>query len=140
MSEAIKTEIDIHFQSSPWLYIMELFDYQYDSEQNEGSIEINGYFYVCNRDEEQDEHAGLPRKKLISISSFRNKELVDYHLYHVSIYRRQIIKNTDVISTIEDGGGSEMNVCFFPTSRQRFFFKVLREIKSDNEYPDPADC
>jgi len=62
--------------------------------------------------------------------SSQNIEYVSYdiledNLYLIEVYRRETIECTNQISTIEDEDGEEMNVCFFPTDRQRIYFRVL---------------
>jgi hypothetical protein len=68
--------------------------------------------------------------ELVPSHSSQNIEYVSYdvleeNLYLIEIYRRKIVECTDQISTIEDEDGEEMKVCFFPTARQRLYFRVL---------------
>ena len=51
------------------------------------------------------------------------KQLSNDH-YIIQIYKRDKIQDTSVFSTIDDGD-EELNVCFFPTHRQRLYFRVL---------------
>lgn len=51
------------------------------------------------------------------------KQLSNDH-YIIQIYKREKIQDTSVYSTIDDGD-EELNVCFFPTHRQRLYFRVL---------------
>jgi hypothetical protein len=52
-------------------------------------------------------------------------EIIDDNFYLIEIYKRETIRCTNQISTIEDDDGEEMNVCFFPTDLQRLYFRVI---------------
>ena len=139
------------------VYIQDLKNYSIDLTKNEGTIEFNGYYYVNDPsdDEPKDEWTyhrryseTLPTILLMYVyvmdgeakpvpgepGSFR-QEIISADHYLVQVYKRDIIQNTDVISTIEDEDGSEMNVCFFPTDHQRLHFQILKVVKG-NEIPE----
>lgn len=43
-----------------------------------------------------------------------------YETYEISIYKIEVIEDTSIISTIEDG----MHVCFTPSERMRLWFTI----------------
>ena len=43
--------------------------------------------------------------------------------------KREIVKDTSSYGPVEDSDGEEMNVCFFPTERQRIFFTVKKVVE-----------
>lgn len=53
-------------------------------------------------------------------------EILDEHTYVIEIYKRKVIENTDRFSKVRDGD-EEMDICFFPTDRQRLYFRVLEK-------------
>ena len=57
---------------------------------------------------------------------------VDQASYKILVERREKIYNTDVVSTIDDADGEDMSVCFFPTDRQRIYFRVLEVLREMN--------
>lgn len=57
---------------------------------------------------------------------------VDQASYKILVERREKIYNTDVLSTIDDADGEEMSVCFFPTDKQRVYFRVLEVLRDEN--------
>jgi hypothetical protein len=59
---------------------------------------------------------------------------LENRLFQIEIYKREKIENTDVISTIDDEDGGEMDVCFFPTDIQIIYFKVLREFNNRDDW------
>lgn len=111
--------------SGPW--VGKLIDYELTA--TGGHITFDGYYYVDDKE--------LPRTHTIDFSKREAKpyKVVDgTHHYNIEfvfsaeieIHEREIFKITDVISTIEDEDGEEMNVCFFPTKIQRLHFSVLK--------------
>ncbi len=119
-------------------YIMRLF--AYEVEGSEGMIEFDGHYYVYD--------ANLPTKLLMSFS-LREKEgfkkeghpnSIFYNVIRkadllIEVHKREKIECTDRISKIEDWGGEEMDVCLFPTDRQKIYFNIKGSI-DDNEVKD----
>ncbi len=150
------TETYIHFtakRNCRYPYIKDLLNYSIDSTLNEGSVEFDGYYYVHDEEPaneyERRYSEVLPTKLIMNVcvmdseakpvpgevGAFR-QELVSGGEYLIEVYKREYIKNTDIISTIEDEDGEEMRVCFFPTDHQRLHFRILKEIKSSQDIPD----
>jgi hypothetical protein len=126
-------------------YICKLYDYSNTGEN--GLIEFNGYIYY-DIGNETNYNRSLS-KSLLCMTEYSTEGVVNsdapeittysciqHHMYEVEFYRREIIKNTNAYSTIEEDDGTEMNVCFFPTNYQRVYFKVLREILEGDPVPD----
>jgi hypothetical protein len=126
-------------------YVRKLYDYVNDGEN--GHIEFNGYIYYDVGNETKYNRSLT--KSILCMTEYSAEGIVNsdkpevttysfiqHHIYEVEFYRREIIKNTNAYSTIEEDDGTEMNVCFFPTDRQRVYFKVLREILEGDPVPD----
>jgi hypothetical protein len=107
--------------------------YEYVNDGDKGYIEFDGYIYYDIGDENQYTR-NLSRCFFYVMDHIDTEKFCPF--YEVEFYRREIIKNTNAYSTIEEDDGTEMNVCFFPTDRQRVYFKVLREIKLGEPVPD----
>lgn len=71
--------------------------------------------------------------------SYTSYDILEDNLYLIEVYRRETIECTNQISTIEDEDGEEMNVCFFPTDRQRLYFRVLEIISSNTRFVELRD-
>jgi len=50
-------------------------------------------------------------------------------VYNIEIYKKDTHENTNEISRVEDCGGQEIDVCFFPTDFLTLHFKVLEYVK-----------
>lgn len=118
------------------LYVQEVFDYQNDG--SEGFIEFDGYFYADIGDETEygvraDDQTlvvwmrgeGYQKEGEPYTTYFKS---LGQEIYEVTFTKREIVKNTNQYSVIDDEDGDEMNVCFFPTNRQRIFFTVKKII------------
>ncbi len=148
-------ETFIHFTTKSthrYPYIKDLFNYSIDLTLNEGTIEFDGYYYVHDempeKEWERQYSEVLPTRLLMDVivmdanvkpipdkpGSYR-QETIMANQYYIEVYKREYIKNTNVISTIDDDG-DEMRVCFFPTDHQRLHFRILKEVKSAAEVPD----
>jgi len=126
------------------LYIGELFDYKVEGQS--GYIEFDGYLYYDLGDETRYDRK-LSRVLLMANETSKNGvqdpedssitryECLSNHLYEVELTHREILKNTDKLSTVEEDDGTEMDVCFFPTNHQRIHFKILREILKGEPIP-----
>jgi hypothetical protein len=53
------------------------------------------------------------------------KEQIDI-TYHICGTKREIIECTDVYSKDVDPCGEEMEICYFPTNKQKLYFDILR--------------
>ncbi len=53
----------------------------------------------------------------------------------IEVHKREKIECTNRISKIEDWGGEEMDVCLFPTDRQKIYFNIKGSI-DDKEVKD----
>lgn len=142
-------------------YTSEIYAFECDGET--GMLEFNGYYYVNDGNETRFRDS-LPKEETISVQKrlpvepriWRTEEpsflkdsngtnplvpyeiteyRVDAYTYKILVERREKLYNTDEISTIEDDDGSEMNVCFFPTDRQRIYFRVLETLRSEQNVP-----
>jgi hypothetical protein len=70
------------------------------------------------------------------LMSCENTEIrADLYTYKILVERREKIYNTNEYSTIDDDCGGEMDVCFFPTDRQKIYFRVLETLQSDKNVP-----
>lgn len=123
-------DIQIHFNTddSPRPFIDRIFNYKIDG--NEGTLEFDGYYYV-NDSEEAAAKAAAAYDRVYSHTLPQEVQMIickDYiltHAYEIEIYKREKIENTDKFSIVDEPDGSEMSVCFFPTDRQRIYFKIL---------------
>jgi hypothetical protein len=143
------TEKEKH-QPTPYICGQEPIEYFCDGKM--GHIHFNGYYYVEDHappyleDRPRRHDTWLPQKLIMFMQLVEKEpykvEVVDNatrsyykdlenHQYIVEIYKRVIHEKTDVISTVEDEDGDEMNVCFFPTNRQTIYFRVLGDFISD---------
>jgi hypothetical protein len=153
-----KMDAKYHFDITPpksvddraTLYLSTLYDYKNDG--NEGCIEFDGYFYYTLKgDEPEDEYSGYTRykpleKAILSVFYDPNgvgdlperpaSERLTDTFWEIEFIRREIVKNTNSYSEIEDDDGEIMNVCFFSTNHQRIYFKILREIKKGESLPE----
>jgi len=128
---------------SATLYTEILYDYMNDGQT--GFIEFNGYFYYSIGDESNDRYEKV-KNAVLCVCNIHDREnilpprpdserLCDT-FWEIEFTHREILKNTDSISQIEDQDGSVMDVCFFPTNYQRIHFKILREIKKGEKIPE----
>lgn len=58
------------------------------------------------------------------------ERIVNEHLYKILVEKREKIINTSEYGPVEDNDGETINVCFFPTYRQKIYFRVLEIIYS----------
>lgn len=154
-----KQEVEfIHCGRPP--YIRELHSYTCDG--SGGIIEFDGYYRLNDGEDDFYEHCkSLPSKELIctrllsdtprivprlypsplvdicasepsEVQTCLSYSILEQNTYLIEVYRRETIECTNQISRIEDEDGEEMNVCFFPTDRQRLYFRVL-ETNMPNE-------
>jgi len=102
-------------------YIRDQKSIEYICNGKEGTVLFNGYYYI-----EQ-----LPAKALMQV---RRGEVdsaggvliaSEEHFYMIEIYDRDIYESTNETSEIDDDHGGFMEVCFFPTNRQRLHFRIL---------------
>ncbi len=137
--------------AQPFIRILHAFE----CDDQNGMIEFDGYYYVNDGSEDFESYSVLlPIEEEIIVthrldtpprvwrgqepSFFKDKNgerplvdmeyaehRLDRHFYKIRIERREKLYNTDVTSTIEGEHGEEMRVCFFPTDRQRIYFRVL---------------
>lgn len=128
-------EFDIEFLNATGAgpSISELYNQSYDG--SSGVVEFDGYYYVNNPDVAETNYRKygrtIPTKEVAMIRIFRHGVKIESKLHIIEIYRRDIIKCTDRISTVDDDDGSEMKVCFFPSNHQRIYFRVLETDPSD---------
>lgn len=142
------TRYDVTFRHNrPSPYIQSVFAYECDGSQ--GMLEFDGYYYVNDTaDPINDEldyvsrySVSLPKEESVIVIVFHSTppqiisdELYEYNVdvfdYKIVVERREKIRDTSEYSTIEDGN-EEMNVCFFPTCRQRIYFRVIETLVSD---------
>lgn len=131
------------------LYIGELFDYKVVDQI--GYIEFDGYlYYDLGNETKYDRKLSnvllmVHETSKTGVQDTENACVTHYaclsnHLYEVELTHRDILKNTDKLSTIEEDDGTEMDVCFFPTNHQRIHFKILREILEGEATPAEYYC
>ena len=136
-------------------YIVDEESVEYICDGKEGSLYFNGYYYVEDHAppypeddtlkpwERETRHSEwLPKtlqlyiqkrekepykqeKTVSSTTSYYNT--IEEHAYIIEIYKRVIHTSTDKYST-EDGDGSPMNICFFPTNKQTIYFRILETL------------
>lgn len=91
-------------------------------------MEFDGYHYV--------EDDAYPLSYSMSVSEtettpYKVEENVSYYctvrsdLFLIEIYRREKGEDTSSYSEELDEDGEPMNICFFPTCRQKMWFRVL---------------
>lgn len=124
-------DFQIYFNTdqAPRPFIDMVFNYENDG--TEGILEFDGYYYVNDSDLEPDPSMPYQRYQYSlpqELQMLVCKDCLLVNAYEIEIYRREKICNTDKYSTVEEPDGSEMNVCFFPTDRQRIYFRVLDTI------------
>ncbi len=122
------SNLDIHFNSDEARpHIVEIFDYQNDG--TEGVLEFDGYYYVNDSEAAAADASGyksVHRYSLpLELQMIICENLQITHAYEIEIYKREIIHNTNQYAIIDDGDGNDMSVCFFPTDRQKLYFRVL---------------
>lgn len=125
-------------------FIKELFNYSIDTTLNEGTIEFDGYYYINDPSDEKNDwdsqnNDDLPTQLLMNVFICETEptyKQVAHNCFHIEVYKRFIIQNTDVISKEIDEDGEEMNICFFPTNRQRLHFKILKYVNSAEDIPE----
>lgn len=52
-------------------------------------------------------------------------DILSNNTYKIEIYRRELIQDTSSFPLIEDGDDEMECICFFPTHRQRIYFRIL---------------
>ena len=139
---------------TPYILGQEPIEYTFDGK--EGSIYFDGYYYVedhappypedddidiCERERRHDEW--LP-KKAIMFTTLRETEpskvetredgsihteynYLEKDMYMIEIYKREKDEVTNQYSDMGDEYDG-MKVCFFPTRKQRIFFRVLETL------------
>jgi hypothetical protein len=121
-------------------HIRKLIDYLVTGK--EGVIHFDGYYYekdddfpirlfmyTCLKDEIPHVEKYQPDGSTISYY----KHLED-DFYEIEFYRREYIEETNKYSEIEDEYGASMTVCFFPTSEQKLYFKIIQKFESDANF------
>jgi hypothetical protein len=91
-----------------FVYVKEIKDISLND--TEGYVIFDGYYY--------EDNTNLPQKMFSYILSRDD-------LYE--IYEKEERKSTNVVSTIEDEDGTEMNICFFPTNIIKLKFRVIKD-------------
>lgn len=113
----------------PWPFLRKVFALTFDG--SDGMIEFDGHYYVG--DPESPCHGrSLPTMEFLLVK--KEGEESDSDMYVVEILRREKLACTDVSSEVEEEGGYTMNVCFFPTDRQRLYFRVLEKNPTHKRY------
>ncbi len=112
---------------------------QRNASARRGTFTFNGYYRVENHpppypEDEQLEVYNRPYRHVHYLPQtlcmyVKSNTTTEEHYYVVEIYKREIHKNTNSYSTINDEDGSEMHVCFFPTDEQTLHFKILETWK-----------
>ena len=119
------------------VYIQTLFEYQNNG--TEGFVEFDGYFYADIGDESE---YGVQSNDQTLIVWMRGDgyqkegdpyttyfDTLGQEVYEVTFTKREVVKDTSSYGPLEDSDGEEMNVCFFPTKRQRIFFTVQKVVE-----------
>jgi len=130
---------------------------EYKCDGKEGYITFDGYYYVEDHappypeDEKlviwerpQRQPEWLPQILSMTVK-LREKEhydivvnsqgwteykykILEESAYIIEIYKREILESTDKYSSVDDGNGEDIEVCFFPTNKQTIYFKVLETL------------
>ena len=77
-----------------------------------------------------------PLTMLVIEHDREKKERIDI-TYHICGTKREIIENTNVYSKDVDPWGEEMEICFFPTDKQKLYFDIVRPSTKNEQPPDP---
>jgi len=130
-----------HTFDEPTPYISGQEPISYECDGKEGTIFFNGYYYVENHAPPYPEDGlverwerprrydtWLPKEALLFVKEEEDGKVIQDHLYKVEIYKKEVYKSTDSIGTDIDGNGEPINICFFPTNKQRIYFRVLEEV------------
>ncbi len=102
--------------------------FNYENNGTEGILEFDGYYYVNDSELEPNQSVSYQRYQHSlpqELQMLVCKDCLLISAYEIEIYKREKIENTDKFSIVNEPDGSEMSVCFFPTDRQRIYFKVL---------------
>jgi hypothetical protein len=114
----------------PWPFMRKVFALTFDG--SDGTIEFDGHYYVGDPESPRQGRKNLPTTEFLLVKKEGEERECD--MYVVEIMRRETLDCTDVISEVEDEGGGKMNVCFFPTDRQRLYFRVLEKNPTHKRY------
>jgi hypothetical protein len=130
-----------HTFHAPTPYISGQEPISYECDGKEGVIFFNGYYYVENHappypEDELVERwerprrydTWLPKEALLFVKEEEGGKVIQDHLYRVEIYKKELYESTDSIGTDIDAGGEMIDICLFPTNKQRIYFRVLEEV------------
>lgn len=110
----------------PWVGTL----YAYDL--SEGMIEYNGYFYRSEERMPLTGHINIGKQEekpyMVENGRYYYKYVFSY-VAEIEVYRYEEMEDTSQYSEIEEDDGEVMNVCFFPTARQKIWFRILGEEK-----------
>jgi hypothetical protein len=107
--------------------------YEYVNDGEKGYVDFDGYIYYDIGDE--DVYNRKLSKCFFYVMDLNDKDKF-VPFYEIEFYRREILKNTNSYSEIEEDNGEKLNVCFFPTDHQRVYFKVLSEFLKGDPIPE----
>jgi len=113
-------------------YVEEVLAYSLglDLSQNEGFLEYNGYYYVENSDLPQRHTMNLYKIETEPVwvnmdgDTIRTKYNFAFdYVIDVEIYRREQYEDTS--QPCLETESEEGSICFFPTHRERIWFRIL---------------
>jgi hypothetical protein len=141
-------ELDFFNKTMLTPYIQELISY--DLSGTEGCIHFNGYYYVINAEEHdplyyRDPSSILPQKMYMLFKKHSKEpcriedvsggwkraryEMEEERFYYIECHKKVELENTSVYGPVLEENGVILNVCFFPTARQRLYFRVLKVLE-----------
>jgi hypothetical protein len=143
-------DIEIHF----WLpsdssfskhsrpYVKEVFELNIQG--TKGFLVFDGYHRVENHpppypeydkwDTPYEEWFPQPLTMIVHETNREKKEIIDTR-FTICATHKEIIENTDVYGKDVDTNGEEMNICFFPTDKQKLYFDILRPSTKNEQTP-----
>jgi hypothetical protein len=140
---------DIQFTANhQYPHMLEVYDYACDGER--GEVEFNGYYTIHDASEGYDPEISMPKEAHLLVTKYHDEEPRrwtdpadvsgfvtshtelhrDRYIYRVLIERRVKLQNTNSWSEDVDDDGNVYTVCYFPTDRQRIWFRVLETISA----------
>lgn len=140
---------DIEFIANhQYPHMMEVYDFACDGER--GEVEFDGYYTAHDVSECEPPEYSMPKESYLLVKKYREggpriwmepsdvsgyvtrhtEFCRDSYIYRVLIERRVKLQNTNSWSEDVDDDGRVYTVCYFPTDRQRLWFRVLETISA----------
>lgn len=118
-------------------FIGTVLTHELNSDLSEGSLGYNGYFYVQDTDLPLSYTMSLYKTEKepieTDISGTTTKYTYKYvfeYTFRVEVYRREQYEDTSQFGEDPEEG----SVCFFPTHREKIWFRILADLSSGEDY------